>query len=1030
MSEVLLEALMQLFALLTDVKQSGNVGSARVEEFLSRQLNSEYVELFLKRYDYYLEKFHSNTLSTDDNVRKQQNSVNINKLITLCEEVNKEIDLDAKILILSSFLNFILKPDITDEEESFVDALADNLRIPAEDYWNIKTFTLLEPLNVIDKGKLLVINGHPDKPHPDIKHIYNSKQRVDVWILHTSSTNQFFFKYSGERNLYLNGHKIEIGKVYPMQPGAVINTSHVKPVYYGHIAEKFITRQDTGRIIYRAVDIEYKFGDNSIGIHKFSFLGKSGQLVGIMGGSGTGKSTLINVMNGNYKLSHGSITINGYDLKRDKELLKGVIGYVPQDDMLNEELTVQENLMFNARLIFDGKSHEEQKQLVEKALSDFDLVEARNLKVGTPLNKILSGGQRKRLNIALELMREPSVLFVDEPTSGLSSLDSEKVMMLLKRQVLKGKLVIINIHQPNSDLYKLLDKLLIIDQGGRIIYNGNPMNAVVYFKRKAHYVNPEERECYTCGNVKTEQPLRIIEARIVDTYGKLIRKRKVSAEEWYQQYCDEFEASFEWKTKTKIQKEKLPPNLYAIPSRWKQFTTYAKRDALKKFKDGQYMLINLFEVPILAFLLSYATKYIGNGEDYSFFSNGNIPTFMFMCVVVAIFVGLNVSAEEIIKDRKLLMREQFLNLSRSSYLNSKIMNLMGIAAVQSLVLVLIGHYILEIEGMFWGYWLILFSTFANAIMFGLNISSGLKTAVAIYVSIPLILVPQLLFSGTMVEFDKLHSGISNREFVPHIGDVMVSRWAYEALAVHQFADNEYEKHYYQYEQRRSDASYAMSVWIPELYELNDRCEKYRKVGDEELLKESADLLFTEVSKLSDSRLKKMPGFIRRHMTPVYDAESHSMLQIELDTLKSFFSKQFKYYNEQCDSVSKSLIAQYGSALKVANMKQRYTNDALDILLLSKRDFRQIEVYPDLIVRKKQPVYNIPDNHWGRAHFYAPYKRFGELTVPTLWFNCIVIWLSSALLYVTLYFDLLRRVISYIERLKMHRMHKRLQKLRI
>ena len=174
----------------------------------------------------------------------------------------------------------------------------------------------------------------------------------------------------------------------------------------------------------------------------------------------------------------------------------------------------------------------------------------------------------------------------------------------------------------------------------------------------------------------------------------------------------------------------------------------------------------------------------------------------------------------------------------------------------------------------------------------------------------------------------------------------------------------------------------------------------------------------------------MPGFIRRHMTPVYDAESHSMLQIELDTLKSFFSKQFKYYNEQCDSVSKSLIAQYGSALKVANMKQRYTNDALDILLLSKRDFRQIEVYPDLIVRKKQPVYNIPDNHWGRAHFYAPYKRFGELTVPTLWFNCIVIWLSSALLYVTLYFDLLRRVISYIERLKMHRMHKRLQKLRI
>ena len=114
----------------------------------------------------------------------------------------------------------------------------------------------------------------------------------------------------------------------------------------------------------------------------------------------------------------------------------------------------------------------------------------------------------KRLNIALELIREPSILFVDEPTSGLSSMDSEKVMLLLKRQTLKGKLVIINIHQPSSDLYKLHDKLLIIDKGGYIIFNGNPMDAIVYFKQKAHYVNPEDSECYLCGNVKVEQPLR------------------------------------------------------------------------------------------------------------------------------------------------------------------------------------------------------------------------------------------------------------------------------------------------------------------------------------------------------------------------------------------------------------------------------------------------------------------------------------------------------------------------------------------
>lgn len=1028
MSEALLEALMQLFALLTDVKHTvEGEGRQKVTEYLSRQFNAEYVNQFLLRYDYYLNRFHGNRADNADAVY-QQTADNLSKMNAICEQINLEIDLDAKFLILTSLFNYILKPEISQDEELFVDTLADNLRIPADDYWALKTFVLQGPMWIVDKTRLLIISGTPEKPHPDVKHIYNSKQRIDVWVLHVRSTNMFMFKYSGERNLYLNGHKVEIGKVYPMEPGSVINTSQIKAVYYGHIAEKFITRQDHGRIIYRAVDIEYKFNDTNIGIHKFSFLGKSGQLVGIMGGSGTGKSTLLNAMNGNYKLSHGSITINGYDIHRDKEALKGVIGYVPQDDMLNEELTVYENLLFNARLIFSDKTKKEKEQLVERALNDFDLVEARNLKVGDPLNKVLSGGQRKRLNIALELMREPSVLFVDEPTSGLSSLDSEKVMMLLKRQVLKGKLVIINIHQPNSDIYKLLDKLLIIDQGGRIVYNGNPMNAIVYFKRKAHYVNPEERECYTCGNVKTEQPLRILEARMVNPYGKLIRKRKVSAEEWYKQYCDEFEASFDWKYKERIQKEKLPSNLYNIPGRWEQFKTYLLRDALKKLKDTQYLLLNILEVPILAILLSFATRYVNNLGQYSFFSNSNIPTYLFMCVVVAIFVGLNVSAEEMIKDRKLLMREKFLNLSRSAYLNSKIVNLMIVSALQSLCLVLIGNSILEIDGMWWGYWAILFSTFVNAILLGLNISSGLNSAVSIYISIPLVLVPQLVFSGTMVSFDKLHPSISHREFVPHTGDVMVSRWAYEALAVYQFKNNDYEKHFFDAEQKRSEASYATSAWIPELQKLNDRCEQLR-LQDNNELRQASVLLFTEMSKLASTRLKKYPKLLQKVLSPTYDVNSHDFVETQLNIQKQRYSEQFETFNQRLDSISATLAKQLGSTDALVDFKKRYTNDGLNILALNKHDYTQIITYPDLMVRKKQPIFNIPENHWGRAHFYAPYKRIAQFKIPTPIYNIMYIWLVTGLLYVTLYFDILRRIISYIESVKKLKRNKRLQKLR-
>jgi len=130
-----------------------------------------------------------------------------------------------------------------------------------------------------------------------------------------------------------------------------------------------------------------------------------------------------------------------------------------------------------------------------------------------PLNKVISGGQRKRLNIALELIREPTILFVDEPTSGLSSVDSEIVMNLLKDLTYRGKLVIINIHQPGSDIYKMFDKIMIIDKGGYQIFYGNPTEAIVYFKYRASLANANEDQCISCGNVNTDQLLQIIEAK-------------------------------------------------------------------------------------------------------------------------------------------------------------------------------------------------------------------------------------------------------------------------------------------------------------------------------------------------------------------------------------------------------------------------------------------------------------------------------------------------------------------------------------
>jgi ABC transport system ATP-binding/permease protein len=1036
MSETLLEALMQLFALLTDVHKESKTGRARllVTDFLSKHFNKEYVEQYLGRFEVYLNRYHSQFYSDNRELKDKQSVENQTRILNIASKINAELEQEPKVLLFVQLLDFLKKDeDIGDAEIGFVDLLAEKFRIEPADYENLKNFIIKEPLDVVNKSQLLLISGNNEKPHPKIKLLVNPKQQVTVWALHVTSTNTFIFRYTGARNLYLNGHMVEPNRPYPLAVGSVIKTSMMPPVYYNRVAESFIHKKDTGRIIYRAIDVSYKFNNNQIGIHPFSFVGRSGQLVGVIGGSGTGKSTLLNVLNGNYKLSDGKILINGYNLHEGKEQLQGVIGYVPQDDLLKEELTVFENLWYNARLCFNQLGKEAIKNIVEEALRDFDLVEARSLVVGTPLNKILSGGQRKRLNIALELIREPSILFVDEPTSGLSSMDSEKVMLLLKRQVLKGKLVIINIHQPSSDLYKLLDKLLMIDKGGRIIYSGNPMDAIAYFKKEANYVNPEERECYVCGNVKTEQPLRIVEGRMVNPYGKLIRQRKVKPEEWHQLYKDNFEKNYAWKQNAKIlKKEPLPNNMFSIPGRKKQFWIFAMRDALSKLKDHQYLAINILEAPVLALILGFFTKFlvgsVDNPDLYIFSENVNLPAYLFMSVVVSLFIGLNVSAEEIIKDRKLLKRESFLNLSRFSFLNSKIFVLFVISAVQTLSFVLIGNYILEVKGLTFSYWAILFSTACFANILGLNISSGLNSVVAIYVLIPLILVPHLLFSGVIVNYDKLHNSFSSKEFVPRIGDWMVTRWAYEALSVNQFKNNKYQKLFFEEEMAMSQSSYYATTLIPEMVKLNDACKWAFLRDDFATLNKHRSTLNAALIQLHT----EIPELITKELIAKtkeqYSTNLHELISSSLESTRIRFNREFQYFSNLKDEKMEKLIKQKGSVDKVVAFKQRYYNDALAEWLLDRKEVRQFEFAENKYIQKKHPVFKSPTSKYGRAHFYSAEKRVGPFLIPTPVFNTLMIWLGVIFLYVTLYLDVLRRIISYFEIFKLRQLNKRLQKL--
>jgi len=213
------------------------------------------------------------------------------------------------------------------------------------------------------------------------------------------------------------------------------------------------------------------------------------------------------------------------------------------------------------------------------------------------------------------------------------------------------------IHQPSSDIFKMFDRLLILDTGGYLIYNGNPIDSIEYFKSKVQAADWNESECPTCGNVNPEQVFNIVETNVLDEFGQLTHTRKISPQEWSEHFRQQYKEA----KKVSAGKEDLPEISFKIPGKLKQFGVFIKRDILKKLNDTQYLVINFGEAPLLAFILAFIVRYfdldVSNQFGYTLEGNMNLPVYIFMSVIVGIFMGLTVSAEEIIKDRKILKRE-------------------------------------------------------------------------------------------------------------------------------------------------------------------------------------------------------------------------------------------------------------------------------------------------------------------------------------------------------------------------------------
>jgi hypothetical protein len=583
----------------------------------------------------------------------------------------------------------------------------------------------------------------------------------------------------------------------------------------------------------------------------------------------------------------------------------------------------------------------------------------------------------------------------------------------LRELVLKGKWIFVVIHQPSSDSYKMFDKMIILDARGYMIYYGNPVEAVMYFKRTDAQINSDVGECPVCGNVNPELIFNIIEARVVDELGHYTDNRKIPPPQWEELYVKNHVPEAQDVIRDN------PPKALHIPNWFKQLRIYTVRDFFSKISNRQYLLLTMLEAPALAFILAYVIRYIADptSNTYIFRENENVPIFIFMSLIVALFLGLIVSAEEIFRDRKILKREAFLNLSKSSYLVSKIWILIVISAIQSLLFVLIANTILEVKGMYFAYWLALFSTAVFANLLGLNISASFNSAVTIYIIIPLLMIPMMVLSGAMFSFDKLNRNVGSINKVPLAAEFMVTRWSYEALMVHQFKDNRFERYFYDVQKRESSADFHQVYLISELEKRLDLC--FDEVSTQKKVEKNADalkVLYNEVKK--ELALNPAVTFDLSSLTPdKFDVHVAIRLKEFIGAMNERYVREFARANTEKEKKIGMMLEQ--NAPLYSRLKNSYQNEHLGEIVKKSFEKNKILEFNHELVQQIDPIYKDPATTGiinVRTHFFAPRKYFAGTFFDTYWFNICLIWVYSALLYVALYYDWLKKMMDFFGRI--------------
>jgi ABC transport system ATP-binding/permease protein len=851
-------------------------------------------------------------------------SLNSVKILRICSEINKQNKIEQKIELLIHLISFTYSlSKLTKWSLEFSKAVSDALEIAEKIYLNIKNFTCSEHDNLYENNLLKNFNA-----------FIAFKPYHNIYVIKCLSSV-----------LYINGKTLIEGEFTIIPRGALIETKEGKHTW--DIINDSLSTDLINNFSLQIDSISYKIGKKQI-LHPTSLRLSSGDSLAVIGTSGAGKSTFLKLI-GNLLPGQKNIRVLSYENKtKDFQT-----AYVPQKEALIPEFTPTQMLHDRKKMIsacrqkLSSYTNDEILQLV-------GLNSVSKQRIGDSQKSELSGGQRKSLSIALELLREVDILCLDEPTSGLASGDAIKIADVVNNICEKGKIVIASLHQPSFELLNRFNKLLLIDKGGFPVYFGTPAEAPGYFRKIAEIADNTNLNCPACGSYKPGDLFKILEFEYNN-------KRRINSETWYNYYLKENATSVNSEQSIEHTRKTNKGSFF------RKTITYLQRDFKRNFVKTYTFLMNLALPIILITLIGLISR--AGSTPYTLLDNPNLPAAILMLIVAALFTGMVSTGTYINGDSAFRLTDILIDKKQSAYLFSKLLQATFWSAIASFIFTIGFLNFLGIYGLFSKYYLIVFLTTLFGSLTGLILSKWIRSATLVYLLVPALIIPQLMLSGLVIDYNNLPQYLKNDEYVPAIAEPIVSRWAFEALCISQYTDNDYEFYFNQTKQELHRANYYLFYFIP-------------------LLEDTYNASIADATQIIDNELNKYSNF------PYIKTDISSYIKF----LKHYFNESRQNAVNEEDQIKNQLKKVYD----INQLSSNYTNSALNKLLFNVYSEKGYIIKNNNVIRKYAPAYNIPYQRFGRSHMFSPYKRLGNYLLSTHNFNSLILALMNLLIIIVLF----------------------------